>query len=82
MTGQIPKTANTPDTQRTPTAPRSGPNGPFIWNSTDPGNWAMDQAAWGSGEAPGSPSDQVIIIQSGTSNYNIDGPTSIGFPTD
>jgi hypothetical protein len=70
-------TINTPTTPTTPTTPPSGPTGPFIWNGL--GNWPTDLTDWSSGAAPNSASDQVII-QSGTSNYNI-GNTTISFLT-
>ena len=75
--GQNPNPTTHTTTNTTPTPP-SGPTGPFIWNGL--GNWPTDLADWSSGAAPNSPSDPVII-QSGTSNYNLGSPTSIGFLT-
>ncbi len=68
-----------PHTTNPPSPPPSGPT-VFIWKSTEPGNWPTDLADWISGVAPNSPNDQVII-EAGTSNYNIPSLTSISFLT-
>jgi FecR protein len=72
---------NTPNGQNTSgptTPPPPPPSGPhvFIWNSTGAQSWSQALADWNQGSAPNLPADQVIIA-SGTSNYDINGITTI-----
>ncbi len=63
----------------TPNVPANSSN-IFIWSSGSPASWSQQLADWNQGAAPNLPGD-TVIIQSGTSTYDLSGNTTIGFLT-